>query len=472
MKRLLPDGARCALAAVSLALLAGCAATPAPAPPAVAVASMEAPEAADLDAWWRLFDDPVLDAMIEQALTASPDARIIAARIEAAQAARREALSANRPQGDLGLEVSGRRNDRLSGDGALVQPGTSAAAQVSLPVSWEIDFWGRRAVRAGVADADLASARFALEAGRALLAAQTAETVLAIRAADMRLAEATAQAAIQEELARLARARAARGLSPRSDVAPLEAALASTEAAIAGLGAERDANRRALAGLLGEARGPDRDVGPLPTALPLPPRVVDAALLARRPDVREAQAALEAAAGRARLARLALFPNLVWSPTAGLTRVLEPGLALGGFWSMGLGLTVPVLDRARLNAVLGGETARSAEAAASLEKVVQTALVEADRGFILLDAETRRGERLRAAEDAARRGFEAARRRYDAGLDSIDPVLAAERTWREARSAELDARISRIDRTIQLFKALGGGWSPAGAVSQTESVSR
>lgn len=464
--------ARSGLAAAALAVLAGCAATPAAPPPTPAAALEAMPAATELDAWWRLFNDPVLDELVARALAASPDARIIAARLEAAAAARREALSANRPGGDLAVEVSGRRTERVSGDRALVQAGTSASGQASLPVSWEVDFWGRRAARSGVADADLAAARFSLEAGRALLAAQTVETVLAIRAADARLAEATAQAGIQEELTRLTRARAARGLSPRSDAAPLEAALATSQAAIAGLAAERDANRRALAGLLGDARGPDPDVGPLPSGLPAPPRLVDAALLARRPDVREAEAQLAAAGGRERLARLALLPSLTWSPAAGLSSVLEPGSALGGFWSMGLGLTVPVLDRPRLTAALGGETARAAEAAAALEKTVQTALVEADRGFILLDAEDRRGERLREAEDAARRGFEAARRRYDVGLDSIDPVLAAERSWREARSAELDARITRIDRTIQLFKALGGGWSPDAAQRQTESASR
>ena len=468
MVRPFPLAGRYALAAVSLALLSACASAP-PQPPATVVAAMsEAPAAAELDAWWRLFDDPVLDATVTRALTASPDARIIAARLEEAEAARREALTVNRPQGDLGLEASGRRTERLSGDGALVQAGTAAGAQASLPVSWELDFWGRRTARAGVADADLAAARFSLEAGRALLAAQTVETVLAIRAADARLAEATAQAGIQEELASLARARAARGLSPRSDVAPLESALASSQAAITALAAERDANRRALAGLLGDARGPDPDVGPLGADVPAPPRLVDAALLGRRPDVREAEARLEGAGDRERLARLALLPTLSWSPAAGLTSVLEPGSALGGFWSMGLGLSVPVLDRPRLMAALGGETARRAEAVATLEKAVQTALVEADSGFILLDAETRRGTRLREAEAAARRGFDAARRRYDAGLDSIDPVLTAERAWREARSAELDARISRIDRTIQLFKALGGGWSPASKTVSTQ----
>jgi outer membrane protein TolC len=133
---------------------------------------------------------------------------------------------------------------------------------------------------------------------------------------------------------------------------------------------------------------------------------------------------------------------------------------------MGLSATLPVLDRPRLLAALGGETARRAEALALLERTVQTALAEADQGFMRLDAETLRAERLRAAESAAQRAFEAARRRYGAGLDDIDPVLAAERAWREARSQALEGRVSRISRTIDLFKALGGGWSPAAIQTQ------
>lgn len=450
---------RLSLAAASLAVLAGCASVPPP-----TATPMEQQPAAlattELDAWWRLFDDPILDLFVDRALTASPDARLIAARLEAAEAARREALAINGLQGDLGSDISGRRTERLSGDGSRLPAGTAAGAQVTLPVSWEVDFWGRRAARSGIADADLAAARFSLEAGRALLAARTVEAIQAIRAADARLAEATAQVAIQEELARLARLRGERGLSPVADVAALEAALSSSEASIIALAAERDANRRALAGLIGDARGPDPDVGPLRSDVPSAPRLVDAALLARRPDVREAQARLASASGRERLAQLAMLPSVSWSPGIGVSSVFEPGSALGGFWSMGFTIAAPILDRPRLMAMLGGETARRAEAVADLEKSVQAAFVEADQGFLLLEAETRRADRLRDAADAAQRSFHTARRRYEVGLDSIDGVLITERALRESRSAELDARISRIDRTLQLFKALGGGWSP------------
>lgn len=460
--------ARMGLAALGAVLATGCASIPPPPPPAAALAPTAGQEAGAeaLDAWWTSFDDPVLVEIVDRALGESPDARVIAARLEAAEAARKETLAADRAQGALGLQTSRRRTDRVSGDAALLGAGVTAQAEASLPISWEVDFWGRRAARAAAASSDLAADRFSLEAGRALLAAQTVEIMMEIRAGEARLEEARAQAAIQGELVRLARARAELGLSPRADIAPLEATFATTEAIIAGLEAERDAARRALSGLLGAGRAPLPDLGALPNAPPKPPVLMEATLLARRPDVREAEARLAAAGQRQRLASAALLPTIVWAPTAGLSSVLEPGSAVGSFWAMGLSATLPVLDRPRLLAALGGETARRAEALALLERTVQTALAEADQGFMRLDAETLRAERLRAAESAAQRAFEAARRRYGAGLDDIDPVLAAERAWREARSQALEGRVSRISRTIDLFKALGGGWSPAAIQTQ------
>jgi outer membrane protein TolC len=127
---------------------------------------------------------------------------------------------------------------------------------------------------------------------------------------------------------------------------------------------------------------------------------------------------------------------------------------------------VPILDRPRLMAEIGVNRARAEQAVIAYERAVQTAFSEADRGLIQLEADRSRVDQLEVAEARARSAYESARRGYQAGLTDLQILLDSERAWRGARSALSGARTGALQRSAQVFQALGGGWSPDGETRQ------
>ena len=133
-----------------------------------------------------------------------------------------------------------------------------------------------------------------------------------------------------------------------------------------------------------------------------------------------------------------------------------------GFWSFGLGVTVPVLDIPRLLQDIHAQDARTEQAVIAYERAVQTAYGEADNALVRLAADQRRLSLLKAGELSARSASSAARLRYQRGLDDLQTALAAEQSWRSARAALTSEQVQAIRRAVQVYKALGGGWASTG----------
>jgi multidrug efflux system outer membrane protein len=191
------------------------------------------------------------------------------------------------------------------------------------------------------------------------------------------------------------------------------------------------------------------------------PATAPGELLFRRPDVREAAEALASASGQLKLDKLALLPRLTLNPDLGVS--MGPGFggpATSEFWSIGLGLTQPILDLPRLKTAIQAQGARADQAVIAYEKAVQTAYGEAENALVALSADEARAALLATGEAQAWSAYEAARANYAAGIDDLTSALSAERTWRTARIALIDARVQALRRSVQAFKALGGGWSP------------
>jgi outer membrane protein TolC len=196
--------------------------------------------------------------------------------------------------------------------------------------------------------------------------------------------------------------------------------------------------------------------------LPATPAALPSELLARRPDVREAQAQLAAASGRLRLDELAFFPRFTLNPGVGLSAQSGGFIdAVSAIWTLAAGLTAPILDRPRLFAQLRTQEARVEQAVVGYERAVQTAFSEADQTLVRLAADRRQVAQLQAGEANARRAFDAARILYDRGLTDLTALLDAERAYRTARTALIGARVQSLRRAVQVFKALGGGWDTA-----------
>jgi NodT family efflux transporter outer membrane factor (OMF) lipoprotein len=438
---------------------------------------------ASLDRWWTLYGDPELEGLVEQALVASPTQRAAAARLEEARAVRQAVSAGLYPQGNLegngtyteteqiggeegagGGGFGGGLGGNAGGQGGFSSQGGSRSATLNFPVSWEIDLFGRRRAAVRAANADLAAARFDAEATRAQLAADVADSLFQARGLVTRLEDAEATVRIQSELVRVVRRRIEVGFSAGADAARVEADLATAEAEAAGLEADLRAAKRSLLVLVGRSTEPTEalalrsvanDPPPQPTALP-------GALLTRRPDVREAQARLASAAGSLTQAELDFFPRFTLLPGLGLSSQGSDSFSSDTvFGSLGVGLGVPILDRPRLRAQLRGQEARTEQAVIAYEQAVQTAFSEAERTLVQLNADRSRTALLTGGEQSARTAYDAARRRYQLGLEDLQTVLDAERVWRGNRSALTQARVQALQRSVQVFKALGGGWSAA-----------
>ncbi|MFD1611494.1 efflux transporter outer membrane subunit [Sphingomonas tabacisoli] len=462
----------CAIAILSL--LSGCAAGQLPAPKIDVPRRFEAaPGAAVSDdssaRWWALFDDEQLTTLVELALKSAPDARTAMARLREAKAVRRGALTSYDPQGNPGASVSHSRTS-VSGlpesQSELQSTGASTSAGASFNPSWEIDLFGRRAAARQAADADLVAARFEYEASRLSLAAEVATQLIGSRNLSAQIVEAEETLRIARELARVGRVRSDAGLGSESDAARLDTQLANSQAELTSLKAQFLVGRRNLLVLLGQGSQSLDSllIGPNLPDPPRPPVTTPAEVMARRPDVREAEARLRSAAGNLRLDELALFPRLTFQPGASITKILQPQSYVQSLWSLGAGLVVPLLDRPRLLSQIDAQTARGEQAVIEYERAVQAAYGEAENVLTRISADFERLDQLKRAEVRARFAFEAQQRGFSAGVVDLDALLQTEQAWRAARIALVTQRASTLSDAIAGFKALGGGWNPTGAL--------
>jgi multidrug efflux system outer membrane protein len=469
---------RCAILAAALPLLASCAlgpkvATPNASLPATYASQAAAgPASAPIDRWWTLYGDIQLEDLIDQALTNAPNARSAKARLAEAMATRSEALARFRPQGDVEASGSRTTTSTITGPAPITIPGFGTisltnsgitnAFGASFDVSWEIDLFGRAAATRKQADADLAAARFDYEATRTSLAANVADQLFQARGLAIQLDDARQAARVQHSLLDIACDKTAGGLGAAAEVSQAASEATQADAQVADLETQLHAARRTLLVLVG--RGAER-LDNLQTqaqadAPPAVPASVPADLLARRPDVREAAAKITAAVGTLKLNELALFPKFTLLPGIGLSSASALGApTTTDNWSIGLGISQPILDIPRLKSEIRAQGARADQAVITYEKAVQTAYGEADNALVQLDSDEARVSLLVDAEAQGRIAYESAQRRFAAGVDDLTTVLGAERTWRAARRALTDAQVQALRRSVQAFKALGGGWT-------------
>jgi len=444
-------------------------------------AAYEAPKgvpagAIDLDRWWLAFNDAELTGLVDQALAANPDARSAAARLAEARANRAEALVHFLPQGDI--TGSTRRTDTKQLAGTVFNfpgfssSGTSEASAVNFNASWEVDLFGRFFAARKAANGDLAAARFDYEGARASLAASVADAYFQARGLAIQLADAQETVRIERELYDSATKRAAVGIAATSDADRVAGDLAQAQAQAAGLEAELQAQRRTILILAGRTIEPtanlavDASVGQLPAV----PAAIPSELLKRRPDVRQAEARVAAAAGRSETDVLAFLPTLDFTPGLGWQKQSQPGFSTTVRTVVtGGSFTQPLLSIPRLLAELKAQDARTEQAVIAYEKAVQTAFSDSEGTLVRLDADRRRVALLTDGEARAARAYKAAKLGYDRGLTDLQTALSAEQSWRATRSQLTAAQVQAFRRTVQAYKALGGGWPAERFTTQAQA---
>ncbi|HEY5290277.1 MAG TPA: TolC family protein [Caulobacteraceae bacterium] len=439
---------------------------------------------AQLDRWWLLFKDPQLDALENDAFALSPDARTAEARVLEARAVRGSAIDQTLPTGNIQANASHQRAYNIGAASNSLFPigGNTDTEQANFDVSWELDLFGRLAEKRRIAKANFAAARFNIEGVRASLAASVADNYFQARGLAIQLVDAKENARIETELQKVAQEKSDIGLGARLDADRVAGDLSQANAQVESLQAQLHTARRQLLILVGRPFEPTANlpVDAEAYAPPATPAAIPGDLLERRPDVRETEAQFRSEAGTAKLAHLAIFPTFTLLPGLGASNVTSPGVAFIppsmlipqqqttslGFWSLGAGVSVPVLNIPRLLNDAKAEDARTEQAAITYEKTVQTAYGEAENALVTLAASERGAALLQAGEARAREASDGAQRLYAMGLDDITTALSAEQSWRTTRSALTAARVQALRQAVATYKALGGGWAYAASTAR------
>jgi multidrug efflux system outer membrane protein len=414
--------------------------------------------------WWTLFGDTQLDALVDQALTSSPDALTAAARIEEADAVLRQVNAALLPQIDANAGISRSRTilpNAVEPTGLLRNTN-----KIGLSTSFELDVWGRLRRASEAARAQALGTRYTSETVSLSLAASVTQAYLNLRALDAQLLVNRDSVSSQAKSTQLARVRFEGGYVSQLDVQQAEGALATYTAAQVQLEKNRALAESLLGLLVGQpglkvAAGDLRSL-PVP---PTPPAGLPSSLLEARPDVRKAETDLIAANAKIGVAKAALFPSITLTGSLGresrdLSDLFSPAAAV---WSIGTGLTQPIFEGGRLRAQVEQVSAQQKQSLEAYRKSVQTAFREVNDALISVrqngDSEVALGQ----AMQAAKRSLQLAQARYDSGYSPYLEVLTAQRTSNDATLAWVQNRQARLSSSVDLFKALGGGWKDGNA---------
>lgn len=412
--------------------------------------------------WWRLYQDPVLDGLVADALAANTDLRVAVANIERARALLRENRAARLPSTTIDTSANYRRLPAQQAAPGLQRE--DWAIDGGLSVAYELDLASRvrRSIEAARADAD--AAQSAADAVRVVVVAETTRAYADASSAAERIAVAERTVALLERTADLSAKRFAAGRTSRLDVSRVGGLLGQHRATIPPLRATRDAALFRLAFLTGRAPADlPPAVGQRAATLRLdrPIPVGDGrALLARRPDVREAERKLAAETARIGIATAELYPQISLGGSIGST-----GNGIGDLFGAGplRWLAGPLVSWAFPN--MEGGRARVAQAEAStkaalagFDGTVLLALQETETALSAYAHALERQGALRQASEQARIAANISRAQLREGRVDFLVVLDAERTLAdtEADLAQADAQVAETQ--IALFQALGGGW--------------
>ena len=464
---------------VASAMVGACAVGPryeAPKPPAVLIASPEQ-QRFDADAvlrdWWRQFEDPQLDTLIERELASNHDIRIAQARLLESRAAQGEAELDRWPAVTAGAFKT---RSLAQGNGVPAEARTLAqSSRVGFDASWEIDLWGRlqRLSEAATARAEAQAAD--LEQVRIVAVAELARNYYEMRSAEQRAAVTQRTLSSLQDTLRITEAQVAGGRGLAGDLASQRALLASTQAQLPVFETARLQAMHRIAVLAG-LQPSELEPMVVPIALsPLSKRlpVGDLGdLLRRRPDVLRAERSLAASTADVGAVTADLYPRLDIGGFLGF--VALRGSALGSSASQAFGLNAglgwPALRFPSVRAQLRGAEARTQGSLALYEQTVLRAIEEVENALTTFGQNQQRLQSLVAAAEQSARASALAEARYREGAAPYLEVLDAQRTLLRAHDAVAEAEAASYIALVALYKSLGGGWQVTEASTRSATA--
>jgi NodT family efflux transporter outer membrane factor (OMF) lipoprotein len=423
---------------------------------AAGAATETEPEAA----WWESFHDPVLTDLVRRAARENRDVKIAAERLRAA----RSGVTVSRSFLMPSVGAVGSASDRRSGYGDAVKQGLpdTRSASASLDVSWEVDLSGRLRAGAAAASADALAAEHGVRGVRLLVISDVASNYFTLAGALRQLDTLHAISAAQDETLRLVQARQRAGLATSFDVERAQTDAESARAQIPPLETIAAVSRHRIAVLIGDQAFNAARVEPwrgdvvVPQARPGQP----ATLLQRRPDVLALMAQLDAANARRQQAAAEWFPRLFLDASFGRQNGELNSIGLGSarYTNVAGLLAMPIFNAGRTRAL--NEVAESGQREALLraEDGMVRALEDVENSLVALTQQRRRTDSLQLAAASAEAALGRARSLYDRGQIDLLPLLDAQRARLSVSLSANDSSTQLLLDSVQLYKALGGGW--------------
>lgn len=424
--------------------------------------SADQPAVPPAGTWWQAYGDPTLNRLIDRALQSNRDIAIAIARIDRARSGRQAIAS------QAGLQLSGTAS-YYQVDIAERVPlpalpaGTDGLRTLGAIANWELDFFGRVKRELAAAEADISSLAAAREGVDLIVTAEVCSTYFQLQAETELGKLARRTTASQQETFRISTDKAKAGTGTEADVARAETAWRNTAAQTPLHEAAIERHRARLALLCGTV--PDDlsaadlrpDSGSEPPKLPAS---IDATLLRRRPDIRQAEHRLAAAEARVDVAVRKFYPKIKLTGLGGWLGVDSGTLLKSGnaLWAVGPSIEWPIFQSGRLRAGVAARSAEQRQAVAEYENTVLAALAEVHGGMADARAARRRAEQLAAAYAAAQRAVDLTATSYRSGATPITDLLESERSAFATRQSTIESRTALLIAHLKLSRASGGGF--------------
>jgi NodT family efflux transporter outer membrane factor (OMF) lipoprotein len=423
--------------------------------------------------WWEMYNDPQLNSLEEQLNTANQNIALADANFRAARALVKESRSEYFPTVTTNPSIIVSRQSAASTH-SNVSPGR-VATSYTLPfdASWEPDFWGRirntvvaSASEAQATAADLQNVRLSVEA-------ELAFDYYQLRSVDAEKALLDSTIAAFTEQLNLTRIRFETGIASDEDVAQAETQLKTTQAQATDLGIQRAQLEHAIALLTGQPASTfSLANAPLDTKPPAVPVGLPSQLLERRPDIAAAERRVAEANAQIGVTKAAFFPSLVFSATGGLesTSIASWFTWPARFFSLGPTLSQTLFDKGRRKAQTEFARAQYDATVATYRNTVLTSFQEVEDNLAALRILSRELEEQNEAVASAQRALTLAAERYRSGIDSYLNVITAQATLLNNQRAAVNLQAQRMTASVELIKALGGGWKAAELPTQKQLV--
>ncbi len=438
-------------------------------------ADLERADEEALTTWWTLLGDPVLTALVEEAVTGNFELQQAVARIAEAEAVRMQARGLRRPQLVLGAEVA---RQRATETGATATPSSNPfdSYDLGMGAGWEVDVFGRLRRVVESTDASYVASVEDYRNVRVILIGEVASEYAAYRTLLARIQVAQENVVRQGQSLDLATRRHKAGVVSKLDVTQATSSMAATESLIPALEARVAISRNRLTLLVGKYPGELDDIlsqaSGQPTLEVVPDLGLPRNLLRRRPDVRRQERLLAAQTARIGVAQADLYPRLNLLGFLGLSSQSTGDLSDSdsSTWSLGLPVTWNLFSGGRLQARVDQEEARTHAALLAYQETVLNAVTEVETTIASAAKLFEFRTTLLRALEATRESAELVHKQYEAGTLDFQRVIDVERNLllQEDQLAAVNGEL--VSLLIRLYRALGGGWSPEGDPLLTQAM--